>query len=245
MPPMAVSPSVGMRPPDQAGSVETRSPESFEQGDDVASSARPTSDLRAPDLPAPDLPAPDLPAPDLPAPDLPAPDRDDWCALTEHVLPVGGVYDWAVRPDCGAVVLFSGTVRDHADGRPGVSLLEYEAYEGQVIPRLEAIIATARGRWPIGRMALLHRVGPLQLGESSVLVAVSSAHRGEAFDAARFGIDALKACVPIWKKEHWDGGVDWGLAATDITEAEAVATPSERVPRSDDVTKQSEGATLE
>ena len=142
---------------------------------------------------------------------------DDWCALTELPLSVGEVYDWAVRPDCGAVVVFSGTVRDHADGRTGVSLLEYEAYEAQVVPRLEAIVADIRKRWPtVGRVALLHRIGPLQLADSSVLVVVSSPHRPEAFEAARHGIDALKATVPIWKREHWDGGVDWGLAATEV-----------------------------
>lgn len=157
-----------------------------------------------------------------PYPLSPPTDRDDWVGLTSLPLAVGAVYDWAVRPDCGAVVLFSGTVRDHADGRPGVSLLEYEAYESQVVPRLAAIVAEARTRWPtIGRVAVLHRVGPLEVEESSVLVVVSSPHRGEAFEACRFGIDTLKATVPIWKREHWADGVDWGLAATDITEVEA------------------------
>lgn len=147
----------------------------------------------------------------------PSPIGDNWCALTERPLMVGAVYDWAVRPDCGAVVVFSGTVRDHADGRSGVSLLEYEAYEAQVVPRLEAIVVDIRHRWPtVGRVALLHRIGPLQLAESSVLVVVSSPHRPEAFEAARHGIDALKATVPIWKREHWDGGVDWGLASTAV-----------------------------
>jgi hypothetical protein len=75
---------------------------------------------------------------------------DTWLALTEAELPVGAAYDWAVRPDCGAVVLFSGTVRDHADGRPGVDLLEYEAYESQVIPRLQAIADETRVRYPSG-----------------------------------------------------------------------------------------------
>ena len=150
-------------------------------------------------------------------PVLRPPDASDWCALTDQPLSVGSVYDWAVRPDCGAVVVFSGTVRDHADGRAGVSLLEYEAYESQVVPRLRAIAADIRERWPVaGRVALLHRVGPLSLGESSVLVVVSSPHRPEAFEAARHGIDALKATVPNWKREHWDGGVDWGLASTEL-----------------------------
>jgi molybdopterin synthase catalytic subunit len=132
---------------------------------------------------------------------------------------VGEVYEWAVQPNCGAVVLFSGTVRDHAEGRSGVSMLEYEAYEDQVVPRLEAIETEARLRWPtLGRFALIHRIGAIDLSESSVLVVASTPHRPEAFEAARFGIDTLKATVPIWKREHHDEGSDWGLNATLIEE---------------------------
>ena len=150
---------------------------------------------------------------------------DRWCALTTESLPVAEVYEWAVQPNCGAVVLFSGTVRDHAEGRSGVSMLEYEAYESQVIPRLEAIEAEARVRWPsLGRFALIHRVGSIDLGESSVLVVASTPHRPEAFEAARFGIDTLKATVPIWKKEHHAEGTDWGLNATLIEELTEHAT---------------------
>lgn len=143
---------------------------------------------------------------------------DTWVALTDEVLPVGAALDWAVRPDCGAVVLFSGTVRDHADHRTGVTKLTYEAYAEQVEPRLAAIAAEARRRWPVGRLALLHRTGELVVGESSVVVVASSAHRGEAFEAARFGIDTLKATVPIWKRETWAGGEDWGLCSHDVVD---------------------------
>src|SRR3954447_24174731 len=115
---------------------------------------------------------------------------DDWVGITADPLPVAEVYEWSVRPDCGAVVLFSGTVRDHAEGRSGVAHLTYEAYEEQVVPRLAAIAEEIRDRWPTtGRIALLHRTGRLELGTSSVVVAVSAPHRGEAFEAARFGID--------------------------------------------------------
>ena len=147
---------------------------------------------------------------------------DTWVALTNDELPVGVMYDWCVRPDCGAVVLFSGTVRDHAEHRTQVTELEYEAYESQVEPRLQAIAGEIRTRWPdVGRIALVHRIGVLGLGESSVIVAVSSPHRPEAFEAARFGIDSLKATTPIWKREVWEGGEDWGLASQDITDVEA------------------------
>jgi molybdopterin synthase catalytic subunit len=128
-----------------------------------------------------------------------------------------------VLSHCGAVVLFSGTVRDHADGRDDVQHLTYEAYEEQAVPRLEAIASEMRTRWPeTGRVALLHRLGRLELGESSVLVVVSSPHRPEAFAAARFGIDALKASVPIWKHEVWNGGSDWALGAQHLVDASSV-----------------------
>jgi molybdopterin synthase catalytic subunit len=146
-------------------------------------------------------------------------DNDTWLALTTSPLPVAEVYDWSVRPDCGAVVLFSGTVRDHAEGRAGVAHLTYEAYEEQVVPRLDAIAGDVRRRWPeVGRIALLHRTGRLELGTSSVVVSVSAPHRGEAFEAARYGIDTLKATVPIWKQETWADGQDWALGARDVTE---------------------------
>lgn len=155
---------------------------------------------------------------------LPPADGDDWLALTSDELPVGAAYEWCVRPSCGAVVLFSGTARDHADGRTGVTLLTYEAYEEHVLPRFAAIAAEIRRVWPTtGRIAILHRTGPLQLGESSVVVAVSTPHRGEAFEAARFGIDTLKATAPIWKQEQWEEGTDWALGAHQVTTAAEVA----------------------
>jgi molybdopterin synthase catalytic subunit len=120
-------------------------------------------------------------------------------------------------------VVFSGTARDHADGRPGVSLLEYEAYAEAVIPRLEAIVERARTEWPdLGRLALLHRVGPVPVGESAVVVVASAPHRDAAFAAARFGIDSLKATVPIWKREHWEGGESWGLEAQHLVDVDSL-----------------------
>jgi molybdopterin synthase catalytic subunit len=148
---------------------------------------------------------------------------DEWFALTTEELPIAAIYEWAVRPDCGAVVLFSGTVRDHADGRTDVTSLEYEAYEDAVIPSFEKIASETRVRFPDARrIAILHRTGTLALGESSVVVAVSSGHRPVAFDAARFAIDALKESAPIWKKENWSGGSDWGTGAHDIVQPHGV-----------------------
>lgn len=146
-------------------------------------------------------------------------DANSWLGLTAEVLPVGAVYEWCLRPQCGAVVLFSGTVRDHAQDEAGatrsdVQFLTYEAYESQVIPAFEAIDRELRSRWPdTGRVALLHRVGRLELTESSVIAAVSAPHRPEAFEAARYAIDALKASAPIWKHEVWADGADWGTGA--------------------------------
>ncbi len=140
-------------------------------------------------------------------------------ALTTSPLSLDRAATWARRDDCGAVVVFGGTVRDNAEGRPDVVELEYEAYASQVEPRLAQIAAAAVDKWPgTGRVAIWHRTGTLAVGEYSVLVAVSAAHRGEAFEAARFCIDTVKVSVPIWKRERWSGGDDWGLDAHDVAE---------------------------
>ena len=144
---------------------------------------------------------------------------DDWVGVTADPLPLHAVAAFVERPDCGASVVFTGVVRDHSEGRTGVRSLEYEAYDEEVTPRLAAIVAEARTRWPsVGRAAVLHRTGLLAVGEPSVVVAVSAPHRGEAFDAAEFCIDTLKATVPIWKRETWDGGEDWSTCAHPVEE---------------------------
>jgi molybdopterin synthase catalytic subunit len=149
---------------------------------------------------------------------------DDWVALGDEPLPVAAALEWAVRPDCGAVVVFTGTVRDHADGRANVTALEYEAYEEEAGPRMAAIVAEAHRRWPaLGRLALLHRTGKLAVTEASVVVVVSAPHRPEAFAAARWCIDTLKATVPIWKRETWDGGEDWSSCAHPVAEVAELA----------------------
>lgn len=157
-------------------------------------------------------------------------DGDDWLGLTDESLPIGAMYEWCVQPDCGAVVLFSGTVRDHAEGRTDVVRLEYEAYEEMVVPKLAEIAAEARARWPmLGRIVLVHRVGSLELGESSVVAAVSAPHRAEAFAAARYAIDALKVSVPVWKREVWAEGSEWGTNAQHLIDAADVASVGREV----------------
>lgn len=149
----------------------------------------------------------------------PPPSGDDWLGLSDATLPVDAAHAWATRDDCGAVVLFSGVARDHSGDRTDVSVLEYEAYEEQVEPRLGDLAAETRRRWPdVGRLVLLHRVGRLVIGDSAVVVVASSPHRPTAFAAARFGIDALKATIPVWKREKWAEGDSWGLEAQHIHE---------------------------
>ncbi len=149
---------------------------------------------------------------------VPEPSRGaDWIALTREALSVDEATAWATVPSTGAVVTFCGVVRDHAEGRAGVVGVSYEAYEEVAAQRLAEVGAETRRRWPtVERLALLHRVGDLELGEVSVVVVASSPHRAEAFDAARFAIDTLKETVPIWKREQWADGSDWGTAARPI-----------------------------
>jgi molybdopterin synthase catalytic subunit len=108
----------------------------------------------------------------------------------------------------GALCLFVGVVRDENEGR-AVLRLEYEAYEEMALPLMEQIAATARRRWPISEIRIVHRLGRLEIGEPSVAVAVASPHRAASFEACRYAIDELKACVPIWKKEFYADGAVW------------------------------------
>jgi molybdopterin synthase catalytic subunit len=152
--------------------------------------------------------------------------EDNWVAISHDLLPVDDAWRWVGIPECGGIVTFCGTVRDHSDGRPGVTSLEYEAYEEHVVPRLTEVATTARARWPeIGRLALIHRVGRLEVGDVAVVVAVSTPHRAEAFAAAQFCIDTLKHTIPIWKRETWEGGSDWSMCSP-----EGAASPSHRSP---------------
>ncbi|MFO0880659.1 MAG: molybdenum cofactor biosynthesis protein MoaE [Gemmataceae bacterium] len=126
-------------------------------------------------------------------------DPIDYTALTESVR----------RPGCGGVVLFLGTVRDLTGDKVTVSL-DYEAYPAMAEKKLAQVEEETRARWPVGEMALVHRLGHHDVGEVSVAVAVACPHRAEAFEACRYAIDRLKEIVPIWKKEVGPDGVsDW------------------------------------
>jgi len=113
------------------------------------------------------------------------------------------------RPDSGATVLFLGTVRDHSESVTGVTHLDYEVYVEQVAPKIREILDEAGERWPVLGAIVEHRSGTVDLGEASVAVVVSTAHRADAFAAAEYVIDQLKTRAPIWKKEHWPGGAEW------------------------------------
>lgn len=130
-------------------------------------------------------------------------------AVSADEIVAAELIDHVVDPSAGAVALFLGTVRDHSPGRTGVTHLVYEAYPEVVEAKIGEIVVEARARWPIVRAAVVHRVGSLSVGETSVGVAVSSAHRADAFAAAVYLIDELKARAPIWKEEHWAGGAEW------------------------------------
>ena len=115
----------------------------------------------------------------------------------------------AVRGDGdGAVSLFLGTVRDVNAGHR-VVFLEYEAYGGMAERVMEQIAAEAKARFGVGRIAIVHRLGRVDIGEASIAIAVASAHRAAAMDACRFVIDSVKTQAPIWKREHFVGGVVW------------------------------------
>ena len=129
-------------------------------------------------------------------------------ALTREPIDAGRLSATLIAPDCGAVVTFTGTVRDHHQGRR-VKGLSYDAYEAMALPLLEEIAAGARDRFSLSRLVVIHRLGDMAVGEASVLIGVASPHREEGFAACRFLIDTIKAQVPIWKKEFYEDGSAW------------------------------------
>jgi molybdopterin synthase catalytic subunit len=130
-------------------------------------------------------------------------------SVSDEPIDASVMLEFVADPAAGCSVLFTGTVRNHSPGRDGVSKLEYEAYGSVVEDKIADIVADAMSQWPLINVAAVHRTGSLDIGESAVMVAVSSAHRADAFPAAHFVIDELKARAPIWKKEHWPGGAEW------------------------------------
>jgi molybdopterin synthase catalytic subunit len=148
------------------------------------------------------------------------PRAEDSFAITFAPLSLEEIYAKADDPANGAVVVMSGMVRNQTDGKPVVAL-EYQAYEPMALRVFYQIAADIRSRWSdVSRVVIYHRIGRLQIGEISVLVAVGCPHRSEAFDACRYAIDTLKHNAPIWKKEHWaDGSSSWvSIGACEVQE---------------------------
>ena len=141
------------------------------------------------------------------------PEKTVRVAIRDQPLDVAAALAEVQRPDAGAVAVFVGTVRDHSEDRSGVTHLEYEAFEERVEEAIGVIVDEALARWPILAGVVEHRTGEVELGGPAVVVAVSTAHRQDAFEAARYLIDELKSRAPLWKKEHWPGGAEWVAGA--------------------------------
>jgi molybdopterin synthase catalytic subunit/molybdopterin converting factor small subunit len=133
----------------------------------------------------------------------------DWVEVTASPLSEERLAAAVGDPGAGGIVLFSGVVRDETGGRR-VKYLEYEAHAPMAVAKMREIAAAVRARWPgVRKVALVHRIGRLEIGESSVMIAVASPHRAEAFEACHFAIDTLKTTVPVWKKEYFEDGEVW------------------------------------
>ena len=128
--------------------------------------------------------------------------------ITRDVLDPTELHDLVLSPEAGAVSLFFGVVRNNNLGRD-VDFLEYDAYPAMATKVMRQIADEIREQWDVLEIAMHHRIGRLEIGEASVAVAVASAHRGEGIEACHYGIDRLKAIVPIWKKEVWADGEEW------------------------------------
>lgn len=128
--------------------------------------------------------------------------------VTEEPIDRQAVVNSLASTESGSLVTFDGRVRDHAHGK-NVTGLFYEAYEEMAQTELEEIRRRAMEKWPIAGIGIVHRIGLLEIGDTSVFIAVSSAHRHEGFEACRFIIDTIKTRVPIWKKEFYEDGEVW------------------------------------
>ena len=149
---------------------------------------------------------------------------DDVFQLVHQPIQVRELLENLKGPEDGAVVVFDGFVRNNFKGRRTL-YLEYEAYEPMALAKMREIGAQIRAKFPIHRLAIVHRLGRIEVGETSVWIGVSSAHRAAAFDACRYAIDTLKRTVPIWKKEFFADGAVW--AEGENASQEANSRPDE------------------
>jgi molybdopterin synthase catalytic subunit len=128
--------------------------------------------------------------------------------VTNQPIDLNELVRYVADAEAGAIVPFIGTTRNNNEGRK-VLALDYDGYPEMAEKELARIGAEAKNKWPICKMAIVHRLGPVQIGEASVIIVVSSAHRDAAFAASRFAIEEIKKTVPIWKKEVFEGGEVW------------------------------------
>ena len=134
----------------------------------------------------------------------------DWILLTPDPLDPAAAIAFVTDPAAGGIDLFLGITRAATDPAQGeLVALDYDAYPEMAHAQIRTLVAEARARWPICKCAVLHRTGRVALGQASVIIAVSCPHRGAAFDACRYLIDALKAIAPIWKNDIYAGGTRW------------------------------------
>ena len=131
----------------------------------------------------------------------------DWIQLHDQPIAVAAVVQFVSDAEAGGIAVFLGTTRaEKNDSGRTLLALDYEAYAEMARRQMEELAAAARGKWPVRRLAILHRTGRVAVAEPSVIIAVATPHRGDAFDACRWIIDSLKADLAIWKKEVWEGG---------------------------------------
>jgi molybdopterin synthase catalytic subunit len=136
------------------------------------------------------------------------PSSDDFILLVHARIDANALVDHVRTGADGAIVTFDGCVRNQSHGRRTL-YLNYEAYESMALAKMREIAAEVHTKFQIGRVAIAHRLGRLEIGETSVFIAISAPHRAAAFEACRFAIDTLKRSVPIWKKEYFEDGAVW------------------------------------
>ncbi|QAS51635.1 molybdenum cofactor biosynthesis protein MoaE [Halobacillus litoralis] len=130
------------------------------------------------------------------------------CWITDKPLEVSSMVELVTRREAGAINTFIGTVREFTEGKRTL-FLQYEAYTSMAEKKLEEIAEEIDRKWPDVKIAIAHRIGRLEISDIAVIIAVSTPHRDDSFEASRYAIERMKEVVPIWKKEHWENGQEW------------------------------------
>ncbi|EIJ80239.1 molybdopterin biosynthesis MoaE protein [Bacillus methanolicus PB1] len=128
--------------------------------------------------------------------------------ISKIPINIQSVIDKVVQREAGAITVFIGTVRELTNGKKTLFLI-YDAYEAMAVKKLEQIGNEIQERWRGSKVAITHRVGKLDISDVAVVIAVSTPHRADAYEANRYAIERIKEIVPIWKKEHWEDGEEW------------------------------------